>query len=50
MTMYHNQINNSNSKMKTSWYIIKSVSSRQNEHKTSKYQILWTPLVYSYYQ
>ena len=38
MSIYHNKIINSNSKMKTSWYIIKSVSGRQKEHKTSKYQ------------
>ena len=38
MSIYHNQIINSNNKMKTTWDIIKSVSVRQNEHKTSKYQ------------
>jgi hypothetical protein len=34
--MYQNQIINSNSKIKTTWNIIKSVSGRQNEHNTSK--------------
>ena len=38
--MYHNQIINSNNKMKTTCDILKSVSGRQNEHKTSKYQNL----------
>jgi hypothetical protein len=33
---YHNQIINSASKIKTTWNMIKSVSSRQNEHRTSK--------------
>ena len=37
-SIYHNQIINSTSKIKTTWNIIKSVSGRQNEHKTSKYQ------------
>ena len=36
MSMYHDQIINSNNKMKTNWDVIKSVSGR--EHKTSKYQ------------
>jgi hypothetical protein len=35
---YHNQIINCNNRMKTMWDVIKSVSGRQNEHKTSKYQ------------
>jgi len=37
-SVYHNQIINSNNKMKTKWNIIKSVSGRQTEHETSKYQ------------
>lgn len=37
-SIYHNQIINSTSKMETTWNIIKSVSGRQNEHKTSKQQ------------
>jgi len=49
-SMYQNQIINYNSKIKTAWNIIKSVSVRQNEHKLVNTKILWTPLINSFYQ
>ena len=39
-SMYQNQIINYNSKIKTAWNIIKSVSVRQNEHKLVNTKIL----------
>jgi len=48
-SMYKNQIINYNSKIKTAWNIIKSVSVRQNEHKLVNTKIFWTPLINFFY-